>query len=92
VSEDLNQNNFSTSEVSKIKPPTLYPLCSKNLELFTLSSEAKTDGLDEGLNKNMELKGELFPLGRVIQGQKRMDRKIQKAQDLKPIVFVRFNT
>jgi hypothetical protein len=40
----------------------------------------------------MELKGEIFPLSRVIQGQKCKGRKIQKVQDLKPIVFVRFNT
>jgi hypothetical protein len=92
MSEDLDQENFSTSEDSKIKPPTLYLLQSRNLELFALSSDSKPVSLDEGLEKSMELKGELFPLSKIVQGQKRKDRKIQKVQDLKPIAFVRFNT
>jgi hypothetical protein len=85
VSEDLDQDNFSTSEDSKIKTPTLYLLDSKNPELFAFSSESQPDVLDESLDKNMELKGELFPWSRVIQGQKHKDIKIQKVQDLSPL-------
>ena len=48
--------------------------------------------LDEYIDSVMLQKGELAPLDNLIQGHTRPDRKRLKTEDLKPIVFVNFNT
>ena len=58
-------------------------------ELFALSDQYN---LDEYLDRTMSEKGELAPLDNLIRGHTRPDRKRLKTEDLKPIVFVNFNT
>ena len=48
--------------------------------------------LDEYLDSTMLERGELAPLDNLIKGHTRPDRKRLKTEDLKPIVFVNFNT
>jgi hypothetical protein len=65
---------------------------SEALEIFAFESKTVPTSLDESLDFNMETKGKLFPLNKVIHGCKQTDRKRSKIDDLKPILFVRFNT
>jgi hypothetical protein len=67
-------------------------ITSKKLEIFTFETNTVPTSLDESLDFSMEAKGELFPLSKIIRGHIRTDRKRSKIEDLKPIVFVRFNT
>ena len=60
-----------------------------NEELYALSDQYN---LDEYLDRTMSEKGELAPLDNLIRGHTRPDRKRLKTEDLKPIVFVNFNT
>jgi hypothetical protein len=68
----------------------LLPNANAEEKLFAVDN--KYVSLDDYLDGTMTEMGDMFPIAGLIQGQKRPNRKRPKTEDLKPIVFVNFNT